>query len=235
MKKITKAEIDKLYQFTKQHYVYYYDLQTELVDHLANGIEKQWAETPNVTFYDALQVEFKKFGIFGFTDLVTERQQKLSKRYSKLILTILKSYFTIPKLFLTILLVLVVVLFLGYIPYKEHVTLALFFIPLLIVFVKSIRYRIKFNKSKKAGRKLWMYEEIINTYGHSFAAFQFITWFPQMLMSDFFLRTLSTTFGLLATAIVIVVFNLGVYIAVCVIPPNAKEYIKQAHPEYDLV
>ncbi len=233
-KKITAAEIDKLYLFTKQHYVYYYDLQTELVDHLANGIEKQWVETPNVTFYDALQIEFKKFGVFGFTDLVTERQRKLSKHYSKLILSILKSYFTIPKIFLTTLLVLLTIIMLSVVPYKKYVVIALFLVSILMLLVKSIRYRVKFNKSKKAGEKLWMYEEIINTYGHSFAGFQLISWFPQIASSNFFNYTLNTHTGLVIIAITVVVFNLGAYIAVFIIPPNAKEHISKVHPEYKL-
>jgi len=42
MQKLTTEQINKLYTFTKKHYVDYYDLQTELVDHLSNGIEAQW-------------------------------------------------------------------------------------------------------------------------------------------------------------------------------------------------
>ena len=39
--KLTPQQIEQLYQFTRQHYVEWYDLQTELVDHLANSIETQ--------------------------------------------------------------------------------------------------------------------------------------------------------------------------------------------------
>jgi len=42
MKKLNVYQIEKLYDFTKKHYVDYYDLQTELVDHLANAIETEW-------------------------------------------------------------------------------------------------------------------------------------------------------------------------------------------------
>ena len=36
LKKLTSEQIDQLYLFTRQHFVEYYDLQTELVDHLAH-------------------------------------------------------------------------------------------------------------------------------------------------------------------------------------------------------
>ena len=39
--KVNQKQIDELYLFTRQHFVEYYDLQTELVDHLANAIETQ--------------------------------------------------------------------------------------------------------------------------------------------------------------------------------------------------
>jgi len=38
--KLTKNQIDELYKFTRKHYVYHYDVQSELVDHLANDIEE---------------------------------------------------------------------------------------------------------------------------------------------------------------------------------------------------
>ena len=44
--KLTPQQIDQLYLFTRQHYVEYYDLQTELVDHLANAIETEWQQNP---------------------------------------------------------------------------------------------------------------------------------------------------------------------------------------------
>ena len=52
--KLNPQQIDKLYLFTRQHYVEYYDLQAELVDHLANAIEIEWQQNPKLTFDEAL-------------------------------------------------------------------------------------------------------------------------------------------------------------------------------------
>ena len=38
--KLSQEEIDYLYEFTRQHYVEYYDLQTELVDVLGTFTPK---------------------------------------------------------------------------------------------------------------------------------------------------------------------------------------------------
>jgi len=54
--KLTSQQIQQLYKFTRQHYVEYYDVQTELVDHLANDIEQIWKEQPNLSFEKARDI-----------------------------------------------------------------------------------------------------------------------------------------------------------------------------------
>jgi hypothetical protein len=48
--KLTETHIQELYKFTRKHYVYFYDVQSELVDHLANDIEDIWKAQPNLSF-----------------------------------------------------------------------------------------------------------------------------------------------------------------------------------------
>ena len=95
--KLTTEQINQLYTFTRQHYVEWYDLQTELVDHLANAIEEQWQENPKLTFDQALQNEFKKFGVFGFMDVVEGKQRFLQKKYNQIVWSIVKTFFNILK------------------------------------------------------------------------------------------------------------------------------------------
>lgn len=96
--KLSAEQINQLFDFTKKHYVEHYDVQVELVDHLANAIEDQWKENPNILFEDALQTEFKKFGIFGFTGLVEQKQAALQNHYWRLIKKELIDFFSIPKI-----------------------------------------------------------------------------------------------------------------------------------------
>jgi len=236
MQKLTTEQIDKLYTFTKKHYVEYYDLQTELVDHLSNGIEAQWEENGKLSFEDALQLEFKKFGVFGFTDLVSERQAKMNKRYNKLILSILKTYFTLPRVLLTILLLLVTILIVQQVPYKSYVVVGLFAFPLCILFFKTIKYKIQQKKGKKNGEKLWMFEEVISSYGQTFLLFQFVVQVPQFLSNPGVFNSILNSFvGSVTVSIILVVFFLMMYIMLYIIPSKAREYIIKAHPEYNLV
>ena len=101
--KVSEQQIELLFAFTKKHLVEMYDVQVELVDHLANSIEDQWAENPNLSFDEALQREYIKFGVFGFSSLVEEKSAALQTHYWKLIRKEMIHFFTIPKILLTIL------------------------------------------------------------------------------------------------------------------------------------
>jgi len=78
--KITKPQIEDLYAFTRNHYVEYHDLQTELVDHLANDIEQMWIELPQLSFEEAKTKAFKKFGVFGFMEPIEQKQKAMNKK-----------------------------------------------------------------------------------------------------------------------------------------------------------
>ncbi len=74
---LTKEQIDSLFDFCRAQGVKYYDVQVELVDHLANGIEEELAEHPDWSFQKALAVVFASFGYVNFKPLVRERQKSI--------------------------------------------------------------------------------------------------------------------------------------------------------------
>ena len=145
--KLTQEQIERLYQFTRQHYVEYYDLQTELVDHLANAIEAEWQENPKLTFEVILQKEFKKFGVFGFMDVVEKRQAALNRKYNGIFWNHFKAFFTIPKVILTTTLVGITYFFLNISLYKADVVLIAFVIIILSFYFFIVYFA---NKNKKA-------------------------------------------------------------------------------------
>ncbi len=80
--KLTKEQIQELFLFTQKKWVHYYDLQIEIVDHLAEKIELLLVENPSLDFKQALQKVYQGFGIFGFANIVREKEQQ-SVRYGK--------------------------------------------------------------------------------------------------------------------------------------------------------
>lgn len=228
--KLTREQIDSLYQFTRQHYVEWYDLQTELVDHLANSIEAQWQENPKISFEDALQMEFKKFGIFGFMDVVEKRQAALNKRYNKIVWQHFKAFFTIPKIVITLFsFFLMFFVFRNY-ANSENLILILFF-GILTLFWISLFLQSRKNKKQyqKTGKK-WLLKEII--FGHS--SFAGLSYLPvQILINTDFTDNIgilkATLFSLLFVSMA-----LCEYIILVIIPSKAEDYLKETYPEYAL-
>jgi hypothetical protein len=137
---LTREQVDHLFAFCNKHYVQYYDLQIELVDHLANAVEEKMATDSMLSFEDALHKIYAGFGIRGFADIVKARTQAANSRCRKLRRSIFFSYFTLPKAAMTVcLLVLVFML-------QKFLTGSVLFYVMALV-----------------GTALWIYQTIVFT------------------------------------------------------------------------
>ncbi|MBT7816446.1 MAG: hypothetical protein HN566_06890 [Polaribacter sp.] len=230
---LTKNQIDELYKFTRKHYVYHYDVQTELVDHLANDIENIWQETPNLSFEQARDKSFKKFGIFGFMDVVEKKQSQMTKKYYKIIFKFAKEWFRLPKIVLTLAMIY------GF--YKLQnvessytIYLIIFFIvisaQLIGVFINSR----KLNKKYLESGKKWMFEDIIsiNGLGNTALLIFYVFDFPFRTSGDFLLMGEFRKF--LSAFLITFVVLLG-YITLVVVPKKAQQLLQEMYPEYKLV
>jgi hypothetical protein len=207
--------------------VEYYDLQTELVDHLAQGIEAQWKENPELDFEDALQKEFKKFGIFGFSDVIEKRQAAMSKRYNTFIWRHFKEYFRLPKIIFTILTVLCVYFVLSIAGQFKWLVLITFLMAELLLFFLFYKKRIKNeNPTKK-----WMMSEMIHNYGKSTTVFPFYFQIP-FLISIHAPEIINNHVYLLIISTFMVLFFIINHIMIYVIPQKAEVYLMETYPEY---
>lgn len=100
-RQIAQNETKKLFHFCHQHFVYHYDVQIELVDHLASSIESQWEKNPDIDFDKALKNTFSKFGITGFSKVKTEKEKALRKKYNRLLWMYLLEFYRLPKIIMT--------------------------------------------------------------------------------------------------------------------------------------
>lgn len=229
--KLTPQQIDRLYQFTRQHYVEWYDLQTELVDHLANAIEQQWQENPKISFEDALQIEFKKFGVFGFMDVVEQRQLALNKRYNKIVWKHFKAFFSIPKIIATFSAVLIFFYMLMSLSKQAGILINSFLVfAILFFWVATIVKRIKYNKTAKASGKKWLFKEVIFGYSH----FAGLSYLPIQIIVHFDFDTQIGMVKALFFSVLIVSMYLIDYIVLFEIPSKADAYLKETYPEYAL-
>lgn len=224
---IAPEHIDQLYAFTRQHFVEYYDLQTELVDHLAGGIESQWQQNPNLTFEEALQKEFKKFGVFGFMTVVEQRQAALTKKYNGLVAKHFKAIFKTPKILLSLTAVLLLKILLSNVSFAEELTLALFLGLLLTFFTGLVLSRRKIKAHFKSSGKKWLFEQIIYNYG-SFAGLSYL---PMQLLLRLFNHP-ENVYVLWGVSVSIVAMALLEYILLFEIPKKSQAYLLETYPEY---
>ncbi len=230
--KINQEQTERLYRFTREHYVEWYDLQTELVDHLANAIEAQWQENPTISFEEALQKEFKKFGVFGFMDVVDNRKIALNKKYNKLVWRHFREFFGFPKIVMSIGLTTLLYFGMSYI----NATIMIGFLAIsmfgtmLLQAIKNIRYQ---NRKTKDGEKRWLFLEVIRSYGNISIIFIVpVQLLGRFFESDGFFENKILTILL---SFIFVVYGLGFYVIFYVIPSKAQDYPRETYPEYDLV
>lgn len=98
---VTTEETKKLFEFCREQNVEHYDLQVELVDHLASSIEEQWETNPELAFENALYKSFWKFGNQGFREIYKVKKKELNNKYTKLHFQFFYRFFRWPRILLT--------------------------------------------------------------------------------------------------------------------------------------
>ena len=213
----------------------YFDVQTELVDHLANDIEQIWSETPSVTFEEARAVSFKKFGVFGFMEVVEERQKSLNKKYWSLVWHIFKQFFTIPHIILTI-----TIGFAFFFVFKYLQSDGLFAFLFMLVFgflIVRLFYLQKLRKKRYfLSQKKWLLEEYIFNLGNFAVLINLIFQLCfQLRFFKFSVDFINPTIVFLVQSVFFTVLGLLIYSITYLLPSKVEEILSAQYPEYKLV
>lgn len=142
MSLLNKQQIDILYQYCECKSVRYYDVQTELVDHLADAIEKLHSEKSALNFRELLSCVDAQFSENEFALIVKNKSSLIRKKYWRLYKEELIQFFTIPKIFLLISLYLLLFLLQDYIP-KDFLFIGFYLPPFLYNFIQFILWKKK--------------------------------------------------------------------------------------------
>ena len=231
--KLTQQNIQDLYKFTRQHYVEHYDVQTELVDHLANDIEEIWVEQPNLSFIAARDKSFKKFGIFGFMDVVETKQKQMSKRYWKIILRFVKEWFQLPKIIVTITIFLLFFVLLQ-IKYSQYLIMGVLLIFIISEMIMLYRMRKKQKEKEKKKEKIFLLEAMIGETKNGTVLMAFVNLFNIFNSINYNFSTLNL-YWISFISVALTLLCLLFYITTKVIPQKAEELLEETYPEYKLV
>ena len=124
-RKLTLEQIDNLFELCEFHNVRYYDVQIELVDHLAAVIETLWETNPELSFEEAAYLAGEQFGIdpgfnvaydsllppisgrtyigeSGFEAIKEAKEKELRRKYDRLQWKYIGEFFKLPKIILTL-------------------------------------------------------------------------------------------------------------------------------------
>ena len=234
--KLSEIQIQNLYKFTREHFVYHYDVQTELVDHLANDIEGIWEENPGLSFQEAREKSFKKFGIFGFMDVVESKQKQMNKRYWKIIWRFVSEWFTLPKAMITASIFVALYFFLT-IEYSEYFLMGSFLLFIIYDMIKLKKEGKLFKKKEieeEKGKKIFLLESMIGTSRAGFTTLTFVNLFNTINLTKMEFSSLESHWLLLvalSSTLVIILF----YVVSYVIPEKAEELLQETYPEYKIV
>ena len=229
--KITENQIEELYLFTRKHFVEWYDVQTELVDHLAHGIESQWEQKPNLSFHEALNNEFKKFGVFGFSEVVEQKTNALSKYYIKEVIKCLKEYFKLPKIILTFSSVWILFKIMQIFENKDYFVIPVILIVFGLVIIYAIKESTRLNKNYKATGRKWLFESITGQFGGAIHFLNIGIYAPLFSHSNEE-WTLTSQF---IFSFCVVLYVLFFYVALKIVSPKLKEKLSKEHPEYNII
>ncbi|MEI7586624.1 hypothetical protein [Runella sp.] len=106
-KELSYVDISRIHSYVEGMGVEFYDVQVEIVDHIASVIEEQMTIKPEELFDSTLS----KFT--GFDGLVNEKRRQVARQYDRYIIQSLKSFFSWPKVIFTLLLLWLIYSFLD--------------------------------------------------------------------------------------------------------------------------
>ncbi|WP_288955541.1 hypothetical protein [uncultured Polaribacter sp.] len=226
--KLTEIHIEELYKFTKKHYVEHYDVQTELVDHLANDIEQIWVENPSLSFEEARDKSFKKFGIFGFMDVIEAKQKQMSKKYTKILFKFIKEWFRLPKIIIT-----ATIFITFYTVIQSHISKGIVFTTLLFVASYEMYLVWKRRKKLKKEEKVFLLESMIKQTSAGFTTLTLINALNFINIADIEFNKLSL-FWILFWALLLTLCIIVSYIINVILPEKSEELLEETYPEYKI-
>jgi hypothetical protein len=185
-RKLTPAEIDKLFDFCRLNLIKYFEVQTELVDHFAMLIEERWSQFPELSFEKALDEVSKKFG--GKNELAhidKERVKAFRKKYNHLKIKELKGYFRFPKIVMTICLFLFLFEAMRICPNNKllgfWISTLMYMTGVMLLIYHYSKIYVRGNNVKILFNKISVYSSIS---GISFSASILLTYIPEGSLLD---------------------------------------------------
>ena len=232
--KLTDQQIDYLYDFARDNHAIHYDLQVEIVDHLASDIEQIWEKSPELSFGAVIDEAFVKFGNQGFLGILRKKRRQLRVKYVKIVFSSIVEWFQWPRIMFFIGLFWLLNKGLQF-EYGKYIVYAMIFKLLLTSLDLGDKYEKKTRYKVKGNKKKWMLEEMVFGFALVNCVFVYSMLFNFLLFRkmddlDRFILFLGEEFN----AIIFTCIFMYLYIIISVLPKNIGQLLKKHYPEFKI-
>ena len=100
---LTKEQLATIKAFINKKGINYLDVQMEILDHVASGVEEKMNANAALSFDDALKQTHASFGIFGFGGVEDSIVNGMSKKYNRIFWKYFLSFFGFKYILLVLL------------------------------------------------------------------------------------------------------------------------------------
>jgi hypothetical protein len=233
-RKLTPEEIALIYDFCYDHDVLEFEIQTELVDHLATALESQLSENPETPFKETLiDYYYDNFGINGFREIVKSKRQSLRNQYNKLFLRFLGSFFRLPRIVLTLTLFLTLFSSLHFLNQRRIILLisAIILFALVLLYnsldIFTQRFKIKLTGDEKSFLIVDYFNRLKNRAQQSWSLFYFL----MVFFAKPFRAPQSALIDLLGSTVIVLLF-IYYYALMFYMPKLVKQHFTEQFPQF---
>lgn len=219
---LSQEQIESLYAFTAKKYVHYYDLQVELVDHLAASIEEEMENDKQLTFDRARERVYDRFGIFGFSKIVQEKVNQMNRQHRRIWWNAFWQEFNWPNVLRSLSILLFLIIAFHYL-HPLFLIVAFTTVSLFLGFKEAY-----INGKYFRGKKKLLMLELIPTYNFSswiFLQIIYIQIFPKLLENTAHQKT--SVYFLIAMIYILTIS----YLAYTRIAKNVIAKAKEQYPK----
>ena len=104
--KLSQSQIQYLDNYVQKSGIKWFDLKIELTDHMIGKTEEILTRIPDLDFEEAVKKAKLTFGSKGFRPIILEKTKQIERQFYKDVFMHFKSFFTIPKIIITVLITL---------------------------------------------------------------------------------------------------------------------------------
>lgn len=200
----------------------YYDVRAEIVDHFANILEEKLVQNPDLDFKKEIENIHKKFSGKGFSNLLKQKTTSVIKQFYKQSFRYLISFFRLPKIIFSIILIYALFLLMNLFEDKGVYFTILTGFGFLLVIIIFFQIYMNKKKKKEVFLKLDMNTSFLQTFNFIIISFNTLTSFR---VGESFLNTTHNNIQLGIFVCIILFFWSGQYVFY-----RNKKLIKEQYP-----